>query len=537
MIGAIIGDIVGSRFEFSPHKDKEFALFAEECRVTDDTIMTLAVAKAIMETEKKTPLPIGGEIDMEYECLLEENTVYWLQKLGRKYPDCGFGGMFAKWVQSDEPEPYNSFGNGAAMRISPVAYAGRTEWEVSALSRIVTGVTHNHEEGLKGAEAVAAAIFMARRGYTRKEIRDKIASVYYSLDFTLDDIRESYEFNETCQNTVPQAIVAFLQSVSFEDAIRNAISIGGDSDTLAAIAGAIAEAYYGVPRELKEKALSYLDDELLSILQEWADFIGNTGEIGQFHVLTKYIGKFANTESFGEWIIDKKGEGTIDNPFQMPFVNFDELVDLFVTEFYQFSDAHPEYNLTKYYTILEENGLKWDYDSMARAEVNALDERGLLALIMGAIRAERFCGGALLSFLKDGYLLTWLQQLKVLEDSGKDTAIEEIYFSIGGFHGGYDRYRLVFRGDSAKLITVKGEKDKEEKALGPSAAKKLEERFSKLSVENWNCEYVDPFILDGTQWELGVKRQRDRGTMWSGSNAYPPNWKELLSFFKINVSE
>ncbi|WKB36418.1 ADP-ribosylglycohydrolase family protein [Terrilactibacillus sp. S3-3] len=160
------------------------------------------------------------------------------------------------------------------MRISPVGFAARTESEACRLSEVVTGVTHDHEEGIKGAEATAVAIYMARRGFTKGEIREKIERNYYSLDFTIDDIRDSYQFNETCQDTVPQAIEAFLESTSFEDAIRNAISIGGDSDTLAAITGAIAEAYYGVPEELKEKALSYLNDELRSIFNDWSEFIG-----------------------------------------------------------------------------------------------------------------------------------------------------------------------------------------------------------------------------------------------------------------------
>lgn len=179
-----------------------------------------------------------------------------MQEIGRKYPNCGYGGMFSKWVFSDDPQPYNSFGNGAAMRISPVGFAARTESEACRLSEVVTGVTHDHEEGIKGAEATAVAIYMARRGFTKGEIRDKIERNYYALDFRIENIRGTYKFNETCQDTVPQAIQAFLESTSFEDAIRTAISLGGDSDTLAAITGSIAEAYYGVPEEIKDKALN-----------------------------------------------------------------------------------------------------------------------------------------------------------------------------------------------------------------------------------------------------------------------------------------
>lgn len=266
MLGAIIGDIAGSRFERRPYKKKDFELFTKDCRVTDDSITTIAVAKAMMETEKA----IGSrEKNGEYYRLLEKLTVQYLQEYGRKYPDSGFGGMFYQWIFSSHPKPYNSFGNGAAMRISPAGFAANTEKEALRLSDVITGVTHNHEEGLKGAKATAVAIYMARNGAVKEEIRAKISREYYPLDFTLDEIRGTYKFYVTCQETVPQAIVSFLESDSFEDAIRNAISLGGDSDTLGAITGSIAEAFYGVPGELKEKAFSYLNQELVSVVHEW----------------------------------------------------------------------------------------------------------------------------------------------------------------------------------------------------------------------------------------------------------------------------
>ncbi len=282
MIGAIIGDIVGSRFEFNNYRNKDFQLFTKDCEATDDSIMTLAVAKAIMETERIIKFSVseydnGNDSSNDYYMLLKKMTIKYMQEIGRKYPNCGYGGMFEQWVFSDEPLPYNSFGNGAAMRISPVGFLAREESEACRLSKAITEVTHDHEEGIKGAEATAVAIYMARHGLTKDEIRRKIKDNYYRLDFRIDDIRDSYQFNETCQETVPQAIEAFLESTSFEDAIRNAISIGGDSDTVAAITGAIAEAYYGVPEEIKEKALSYLDDKLHSIYNDWINFISDKG--------------------------------------------------------------------------------------------------------------------------------------------------------------------------------------------------------------------------------------------------------------------
>lgn len=272
MLGAIIGDIVGSRFEFNNHRSKEFELFATGCFVTDDSIMTLAIAKAIMEATKTKDSEGIGHYD-DFPARLSDLTVKYMQEIGRKYPNCGFGGMFYKWVFSHDPKPYNSFGNGAAMRVSSVGFFAQSEEDAEHLAETVTAVTHNHEEGIKGAKATAVAIYLARKGANKNEIRQRIIRDYYPLDFKIDDIRATYRFNETCQETVPQAIECFLEATSFEDAIRTAISLGGDSDTIAAITGAIAEAYYGVPDDIKEKALAYLDEELRAIYDEWTAFI------------------------------------------------------------------------------------------------------------------------------------------------------------------------------------------------------------------------------------------------------------------------
>lgn len=260
MLGAIIGDIVGSRFEWNNHRSKKFELFTSACEPTDDSIMTLAIAKALLSCK-------GDYTD------LGEKAVYWMRKIGQPYPSCGYGGRFYEWMFSDNPQPYRSYGNGAAMRVSPCGFIARSMDEAKALSKAVTEVTHNHPEGIKGAEATNVAIFLARTGSNMSEIREAIQAAYYPLGFTLDGIRETYRFNETCQETVPQAIEAFLESTSFEDAIRNAISVGGDSDTLAAITGGIAEAYYGIPETIRQSAEKYLNPELLTILREFEDYI------------------------------------------------------------------------------------------------------------------------------------------------------------------------------------------------------------------------------------------------------------------------
>ena len=249
LFGAIIGDIVGSRFEFNNHRSKDFELFHRRCFITDDSIMTLAVANAVAEC-------------IDDKGNLSTATIKWMQELGRPYPNCGFGGSFFRWIYSNNPQPYNSFGNGAAMRVSACGLLGRSLDEAKELSKLVTEVSHDHPEGIKGAEATAVCVYLAKSGTSKAEIRKYVNQNYYSLDFTIDEIRSTYAFNETCQETVPQAIEAFLESENFEDAIRVAISVGGDSDTLAAITGAIAEAFYGIPEPLAKEAWAYFDDRL-----------------------------------------------------------------------------------------------------------------------------------------------------------------------------------------------------------------------------------------------------------------------------------
>lgn len=253
MLGAIIGDIVGSRFEWNNHRDKDFEFLTYKCFPTDDSIMSLAIAQAILVSK-----PNHSD--------LSKNAIECMQSVGRNYPNCGYGGSFYNWMFSDNPKPYNSYGNGAAMRVSPAGFAATSLEEAKELSRLVTEVTHNHPEGIKGAEATAVAIYLAKSGSSILEIRDYINDNYYPMNFTLDDIRDTYKFNETCQDTVPQALQAFFESTDFEDAIKNAISIGGDSDTLAAICGGVAEAYYGIPTDIRKHALTFLDQKLMQLL-------------------------------------------------------------------------------------------------------------------------------------------------------------------------------------------------------------------------------------------------------------------------------
>ncbi len=231
MYGAIIGDIVGSVYEFNNIKTKDFPLFTAHSIFTDDSVMTFAVAKALVKARDE-------------ERSFKEVLIESMREYGKLYPHAGYGGLFSQWLVGDIDKAYNSFGNGSAMRVSPCGLIAVELQEALDLAKASAEVTHNHPEGIKGAQATAAAIFMAKSGKSKEEIKGYIEENFYQLDFTLDEIRPSYYFNETCQMTVPQAIVAFLESTDFEDAIRNAVSLGGDSDTLAAITGAIAWTFY-----------------------------------------------------------------------------------------------------------------------------------------------------------------------------------------------------------------------------------------------------------------------------------------------------
>lgn len=250
MLGAVIGDIVGSVYEWDNVCRKDFGpLFNSKAFFTDDTVCTVAVADALVNDRH------AGEA---------------LKAWGLRYWDNGgWGGMFSRWLQSPGLEPYNSYGNGAAMRVSPVGLLATSEEEVSVLSKQVTEVTHNHPEGLKGAEATALAIFLARQKARPQDIKTIITERFgYDLEHSPDDIRPTYRFNETCQETVPQALVCALTATDFEDAIRNAISIGGDSDTVAAIAGGVAEALFGIPEEIAHQGWSYLHQDMRETLTQ-----------------------------------------------------------------------------------------------------------------------------------------------------------------------------------------------------------------------------------------------------------------------------
>ena len=258
--GAALGDIIGSPYEFDRgEKKKEFPLFSSESRYTDDTIMTVAVAEALIYALQAKL----SDADAIKKCIVSS-----MQHWGRKYSRAGYGYKFRQWLQSDTPTPYGSYGNGSAMRVSSAGWLYDSLEKTREIARLTTEVTHNHPEGIKGAEATASAIYLARTGNSKDEIKNYIEREFmYDLSRSCDEIRPTYCHVESCQETVPEAIVAFLESNSFEDAIRNAVSLGGDTDTLAAITGSIAEAYYGVPYDFVREAERRIPDEMTDILK------------------------------------------------------------------------------------------------------------------------------------------------------------------------------------------------------------------------------------------------------------------------------
>lgn len=255
IIGAVSGDVVGSVYEWNNIKTTDFTLFTDKSDFTDDSVLTIAVM----------------------DCILNKgNYTDYLQKYGKKYPGRGYGGFFQDWIDDEKAKPYNSFGNGSAMRVSPIGWAFKTIDEVLENARKSAEVTHNHPEGIKGAQAVAAAVFMAKSGKKKNEIKKFIQSQFgYDLGFTLDKLRPEYKFDESCQGSIPIAIAAFLESKDFESAIRLAISMGGDSDTIASIAGAIAEAFYKeIPQNIVENTLKVLPAEIIETLDAFGRKFG-----------------------------------------------------------------------------------------------------------------------------------------------------------------------------------------------------------------------------------------------------------------------
>lgn len=265
-VGAIVGDVAGSRHEFNNIKTKEFELLADNCYITDDSVLTIATMKALMDGGTAEDFAKSYRTIAKFHLLTKD-----LQ--GNSY-GTGYGANFFRWLMTKGAKAYDSFGNGAPMRVSPVAWFYDDLDDVERVAEISASVSHNHPEGIKGAKSVAGAILLARMGKDKPSIKKYVEQRYgYDLNFTLDEIRDTYQHSEASQDTVPQAIVAFLEGLDFEDVIRNAVSIGGDSDTISAIAGSIAEAFYGVPDHIHERTLKYVPEHLLDIIASFNETV------------------------------------------------------------------------------------------------------------------------------------------------------------------------------------------------------------------------------------------------------------------------
>ena len=269
MYGAFLGDIIGSRFEFNRHEDenvKGFELFAEDCEYTDDSVMTIAIMEALANA--------GKDADIE---TIHKKCVESMKKWGNRYPNAGYGGYFRRWLASKDTNPYNSYGNGSAMRVSGAGWAYDSIERTREVARATAEVTHNHPEGIKGAECTAAIMYLARTNRDKNEIYNYVVKEFqYNLSHSLEEYQQPpHKFYVSCQDSLPRAITCFLESFSFEETVRNAVSLGGDTDTIAAIAGAMADAYYGVPNELIEKGKIYLPKPIVNGIEIYKNFIYN----------------------------------------------------------------------------------------------------------------------------------------------------------------------------------------------------------------------------------------------------------------------
>ncbi len=264
MYGAILGDIIGSRFEFDRGgKTKIFELFTRECNWTDDTVMTIAIMEALMDA--------GKDADTD---TIRKECIRSMKKWGKKYPNAGYGSSFFGWVLTDDPEPYGSFGNGSAMRVSAAGWIYDTVERTREVAKATAEVTHNHPEGIKGAECTAAVMFLARTGKTKEEIKEYVIREFgYDVSKTVDELRPLHEHVEWCQDSLPKALASFFEGHSYEDIVRNAVSLGGDTDTLAAIAGAMGDAMYGIPDGIVTKGVDFLEDDMKDTLNDFRNFI------------------------------------------------------------------------------------------------------------------------------------------------------------------------------------------------------------------------------------------------------------------------
>lgn len=355
MYGAILGDIIGSPFEFDRgDKTKDFKLFSRRSHFTDDSVMTLAVCEALLK--------VGQDATVKE---IEDTVISSMQSWGRRYPRAGYGGYFRRWLTARHPEPYNSFGNGSAMRVSAVGWLYDSLEKTRTVAKATANVTHNHPEGIKGAEATASAIFMARNGSSKEEIKKYIENEFhYDLNRTLDEIRPNFHMDETCQKTVPEAIIAFLEARAFEDAIRNAVSLDGDTDTLGAITGSIAEAYFGISETLISECRNRINKDMRDVVDAFYSFVRkddlpNTNQmiekaIDQYYVLNDKEGMLLFMDTLLN-AIKQGGELVVPYITKNPFLSKEQLSSINIGD--TFTLDHDV--KLKMETVKDASGIEW----------------------------------------------------------------------------------------------------------------------------------------------------------------------------------
>ncbi|MEI7830724.1 MAG: ADP-ribosylglycohydrolase family protein [Prolixibacteraceae bacterium] len=402
MLGAIIGDIVGSRFEFTNHKSTEFELFHRDCQFTDDTICTIAVADWLCTTE---PNP--------------QRFADLLQQWCREYPNPmgGYGLKFKSWIREANPQPYGSFGNGSAMRIAPVGWAFNTVEETCMVAKQISEVTHNHPEGIKGAQAAAVAIFLARTGHSKQEIKQEITDRFgYNLNRTCREIQPVYLYNETCQGTVPEAIIAFMDGTDFESSIRLAVSLGGDSDTLTCITGSIAEAFYRIPYEIEKSAMNYLPEKITNVLSLFRKKFTSSLDDAKYFAQIRITPESTWNEMFRlipileqleskELVKWHKSELQEDGSHTFPYPVYDEVVNQWIRAFYQGGLEIPY----RWGDWLDARGFSNNWSEVDYSVLSVVD---ICKIFTAVNRAERFSDGAIGEFFQEGNMIKCLKVLK-----------------------------------------------------------------------------------------------------------------------------
>ena len=524
MLGAIIGDIVGSRFEFNNIKTKKFYLFDKKCSVTDDSVMSVSVAE----------MCLNGYVPNNTEMIIQT-----FKKWGQRYPYAGYGNRFFHWVLSDESAPYNSCGNGSAMRISAIGFYANTEEEVEQYSKAVTEVTHNHPEGIKGAYVTAMCIYLARKGASKKEIKEFVEK-YYDIDFDYEHLRKTYKHEaEICQNTVPQAIYCFLISNGFEDCLRTTISIGGDCDTTAAISCAIAEAYYGIPSKIAEQAMKYIPSDMKEIIEKF-DFETKFSSITRYGKMLKFIKPLEEyPDKLGRWKpsesrTDKKGQTVITMGYP-----------IYESDVIEFLDAMGSFMVYNYDEVIESYGIKYENIDIHKLDLAKYDDKLVLAMLTAIIRSDRINEGLIMSMIENGSILKLLLRLKDFDEPLlKEDIITKIDYSFSCFgnfskNEGFvidilskDKVRIEYSAhnmDGLKPVVVLNESD----------SKTLITKLYNLNVLEWKDDYEPEgmIVLDGESWSMEIDTYNLGHIHKGGSNAFPHNWHSFRNFRRWIISK